>query len=172
MMKHTARIWKNPDKSLGETQRRRLIEWRKERVVTRIERPTRLGRAKAFGYKAKQGIAVVRVRVNKGKRKRPKFVGGRVPKKSGRFFSLAKSKKVRAEERASRKFPNMEVLNSYYVGEDGQHEWYECVLADRDNPSIKSDRSLKWVASGKHKGRAFRAKTSSGKGSNRIKIIK
>jgi ribosomal protein L15E len=93
MMKHTARIWKNPDKSLGETQRRRLIEWRKERVVTRIERPTRLGRAKAFGYKAKQGIAVVRVRVNKGKRKRPKFVGEGFPRNQGDSSLWRKARK-------------------------------------------------------------------------------
>jgi len=38
-----------------------------------------------------------------------------------RFCQLQpeKSKQVIAEEKAARKFPNLEVLNSYWVGEDG-----------------------------------------------------
>ena len=102
MYKHLSALWKAPKKTLGNSLKVRLVEWRKERVVSRVERPTRLDRAHALGYKAKQGVIVVRVRVNKGKRKRPKVTGGRVPKKSGVFFSIGKSKRLSAEEKASR----------------------------------------------------------------------
>ena len=98
MYKHLSALWKAPKKTLGNSLKVRLVGWRKENVVSRIEKPTRLDRARALGYKAKQGVIVVRVRVNKGKRKTPKVTGGRVPKKSGRFFPAGKSKRVRAEK--------------------------------------------------------------------------
>lgn len=75
----------------------------------------------------------------------------------------AKSLQRIAEERASRKHPNLEVLNSYWVGEDGKSKWYEVILMDRSHPSIQSDSELNWVCNPSHKGRAFRGKTSSGK---------
>jgi large subunit ribosomal protein L15e len=67
-----------------------------------------------------------------------------------------------AEERASRKFPNMEVLNSYWVGEDGRQKWYEVILVDGHHPAIRSDRQLQWLADPVHRGRAERGKTSAG----------
>ncbi|MEE9323716.1 MAG: 50S ribosomal protein L15e [Candidatus Aenigmarchaeota archaeon] len=150
-------------KNTKETQKKRLIVWRKERVVTKIERPTKPDRARSLGYKAKQGFVIARVRVRKGKRKRPKFKGGRVPKKMGRFFPTGKSKQLMGEEKAARKFPNLEVLNSYYVGDDGQHEWFEVVLLDPKNPNVLKDRERKWISEKQHKGRVFRSLTSSGK---------
>ncbi len=151
MLKYMAKLWKSPAKNLGEIQKHRLVEWRKEAVVTRIEKPTRINRARSLGYKAKQGFCIARVRVGKGMRKRPKPSGGRGPKKAGRFFPPGKSKQAIGEEKVARKFPNMEVLASYYVGEDGNFKWYEAVLVDRliDSP-IKGQR-----------GRAFRGKTPS-----------
>lgn len=151
MLKYMAKLWKSPAKNLGEIQKQRLVEWRKESVVTRIEKPTRIDRARSLGYKAKQGFCVARVRVGKGMRKRPKPSGGRGPKKAGRFFPPGKSKQAIGEEKVARKFPNMEVLASYYVGEDGNFKWYEAVLVDRNIESpIKGQR-----------GRAFRGKTPS-----------
>ena len=40
--------------------------WRKQGSVTRIERPTRIDKARSLGYKAKQGIVVARVKVRRG----------------------------------------------------------------------------------------------------------
>jgi large subunit ribosomal protein L15e len=151
------------DDKLKNIRKERLVEWRKERVVTKIERPTRPARARTIGYKAKQGFVAARVRVRKGKRKRPKFKGGRVPKKMGRFFPPGKSKQLIGEEKAARKFPNLEVLNSYYAGEDGQYEWFEVILLDPENPNVSKDRERKWISGKKHKGRVFRSLTSSGK---------
>ena len=45
----------------------------------------------------------------------------------------AKSIKTIAEERALRKYRNLRVLGSYFIGEDGSHKWIEVVLA---NPII------------------------------------
>ena len=57
----------------------------------------------------------------------------------------------------------MQVLNSYWVGEDGKYKWYEIILVDASHPGIKKDKDLKWMASGKHSGRVSRGLTSSGK---------
>lgn len=151
------------DKNLTGMWKKRLVGWRIEKVVTRLERPTRLKRARSLGYKAKQGFVVARVRVRKGKRKRPKFMGGRIPKKMGRFFPAGKSNKLLGEEKVARKFPNLEVLNSYYVGDDGQYEWFEVILLDPNNPNVSRDRKRKCFAEKQHKGRVFRSLTSSGK---------
>ena len=51
-----------------------------------------------------------------------------------------------AEERAARKYPNLEVLNSYWVWQDGQYKWFEIVMVDPSHPAIKSDKDVGWVA--------------------------
>jgi large subunit ribosomal protein L15e len=162
-MKAERAIWKKPKKNLGALWKKRLIEWRKEEVVVKLAKPTRIERARTLGYKAKQGFMVARVRVLKGKRKRPKFPGGRGPSKRGRFFTSGKSHKIMGEERAARKFPNLEVLNSYYVGEDGVYNWFEVIMVDPKHPSIASDKERNWISSEKHSGRVFKGMTSSGK---------
>ncbi|MBN1896369.1 MAG: 50S ribosomal protein L15e [Candidatus Aenigmarchaeota archaeon] len=154
-------LWKKPEKEMGSIYKDKLVQWRNEPVVTKLDNPTRLDRARSLGYKAKQGIIVARVKVVRGGRKTPKVAGGRRPKRSGRFFSLNKSKQQVAEEKASIRFSNMEVVNSYWVGEDGKSVWYEVILADRDHPSVKNDNELKWVSG--TRGRTKRGLTSAGK---------
>ena len=146
-----------------EAQKQRMVSWRKQTTVQRIDGPTRLERAHTLGYKAKQGYVVVRVKVKKGGRKVPDRAGGRKPKAAGRFFTLSKSKQVVGEERAARKFPNLEVLNSYWVGHDGVSEWFEVIMVDRSHPSIKADRSINWILENQHTGRVFRGLTSAAK---------
>ncbi len=165
MYHYIAMAWKRPyDGEHGELMRQRLMEWRRQPAIVRVEKPTRLDRARALGYKAKQGVVVVRVRVRKGGRRKPRPNKGRRPKRMGVYgFAPAKSLRLIAEERAQRKYPNLVVLNSYYVGEDGKYKWFEVILVDPHHPAIKSDPELKWVASGKHKGRPFRGLTSAGK---------
>lgn len=169
MYKYLAQIWKKPKEGLGEAYKENIVRWRNELAVTRIARPTRLDRARSLGYKAKQGVAVVRVRVKRGGRKTPKQAGGRRPRRAGRFFTLNKPKQQNAEEKAARKYKNMQVLNSYWVGEDGKYKWYEVVMADISHPAIKKDKDLKWVTSGKQRGRANRGMTSSGKKSRGLR---
>jgi len=165
MYHYIAEAWRRPyDGEHGELMKLRLIEWRKQPAILRIDKPTRLDRARSLGYKAKQGVIVVRVRVRKGGRRKPRPNKGRRPKRMGVYgFAPAKSIRLIAEERAQRKYPNMIVLNSYYVGEDGLYKWYEVILVDPNHPAIMSDPELSWVSSGKHKGRPFRGLTSAGK---------
>jgi large subunit ribosomal protein L15e len=132
-----------------EELKKRLIEWRKQPTVIRIEKPTKIYKARMLGYKAKQGIIVVRVRVRKGKMERERPDSGRRPKRMGTTrLTIKKSLRWIAEEKAQRKFPNLEVLNSYYVAEDGKYKWYEVIMVDPYHPAIKSDKNLSWIYRG------------------------
>ncbi len=157
--------WREKDDTyVRDIQWQRLIEWRNGPAIVRVERPTRIDRARALGYKAKQGFVVVRVRVRRGNLQRRRIKGGRRPKRKGMLrIPMRKSIQRIAEERASRKYPNLEVLNSYYVGEDGKHHYYEIIMVDPHHPAIINDKNVGWIASNKHRGRAFRGLTSAGK---------
>lgn len=156
--------WKNPDETYVKDLRwERLQEWREQGSIVKIRRPTRIDRARSLGYKAKQGIIVVRAKVRRGSRRNPRYVRGRRSHNMGKNKTTAgKSIQRIAEERASRKYPNMEVLNSYWVGEDGKAKWYEVILVDPSHPVIKSDNNLNWICNSSQKRRAFRGKTSAG----------
>ncbi len=121
-------------------------------------------RARSLGYKAKQGIAVARVQVRRGGRRVSRYVRARRSARMGKNRSTAgKSIQRIAEERASKRFPNMEVLNSYWVGQDGKLKYYEVILVDGHHPSIQADKNLAWLANSTHRGRAERGKTSAGR---------
>ncbi len=151
-------------KELWETSpayKSRLVQWRKEPVVLRLDRPSRLARARSLGYRAKQGYVIARTRIQKGGRMRPKIRKGRKPSKAGRFFTPLQSHQTIAEKRVARKFPNLEILNSYFVGEDGTHKFFEVILVDPSHPVIARDKKISWIAG--QTRRAFRGLTSSGK---------
>jgi len=158
-------FWANKGSEVfQELMKKRVMEWRNQPAVVRIERPTNLWRARVLGWKPKQGFILARVRVRKGGQRKPRPRSGRKTKGLGIIgHTVAKSLQWIAEERAARKYPNCEVLNSYWVGEDGQHEYYEVILVERDSPVIKSDPRIKWIAEKQHKGRVFRGLTSAGK---------
>jgi len=165
MYHYIALAWKKPyEGEHKDLMKERLIKWRRQPTIVRIEKPTRLDRARALGYKAKQGIIVVRVKVRKGGMRKERPNKGRRPKRMGVYgFAPAKSLRLIAEERAARKYPNLEVLNSYYVGEDGVYKWFEVILVDPHHPAIKSDPDLNWITGSVHRGRVFRGLTSAGK---------
>ena len=118
----------------------RVIQLRKEQAVLRLERPTRLDRARAIGYKAKEGVVVVRMRVSRGGMRKKRPVSGRRPKHMGvlKIKSDVSSQMV-AERRASERFRNMKLLGSYLIWEDGRFAWFECVLIDPAHPAIAAD---------------------------------
>jgi large subunit ribosomal protein L15e len=163
--KYIAEAWATPEKSfVDELMRQRLIEWRRQPTIFRVEKPTRLDRARKLGYKAKQGFIIARVRVRRGglRKQRPK--AGRRPKRMGvKKFKPAKSLRLIAEERAAKKFPNLEALNSYWVGEDGRSKWFEIIMVDPEHPVIKADKDINWICQKQHRGRVFRGLTSAGK---------
>jgi large subunit ribosomal protein L15e len=147
MYRHLKEAWKKPqDSYIKVVMMQRAIVWRKEPSSVRIDKPTRLDRARSLGYKAKHGVIVVRTRVRRGGRRKLRPVLGRRQKRMGvTKFTSAKSKQLIAEERTSRKYPNMEVLNSYWVWQDGRYKWYEVILVDPSHPAIKSDKDLGWL---------------------------
>ena len=153
---------KDKDYNYGAHYRQRVLKERNAgSSVMRLEGPSNLPRAHSLGYKAKQGIFVVLVRVSRGAGLFRRPTGGRRPKMMGmRKLTRGISKQVIAEKRAGKKFPNCEVLNSYWIGKDGKHYFYEVILVDRASPSVLSDSSLKWIAEGVHRHRAERGKTS------------
>ena len=163
--KYIAEAWAKPEKSfVGELSRERLVEWRRQSVISRIEKPTRLDRARKLGYKAKQGFIMVRVRVRRGGLRKVRPKAGRRPKRMGvKKFKPAKSLKLIGEERVARKFPNLEVLNSYWVGEDGRSKWFEVIMVDPSHPVIKTDKNINWICQKQHHRRVFRSLTSAGK---------
>jgi large subunit ribosomal protein L15e len=157
--------WKDPDNTyVKELQWRRMIEWRKAGAFQRVERPTRIDRARALGYKAKQGYVIVRARVRKGGLRKPQIKGGRRAKRKGmKKITMAKSIQRIAEERTAKRHPNLEVLNSYWVGEDGKHKYYEVIMVDPHHPVIKNDRKISWIGDAPHRSRVHRGLTSAGK---------
>jgi len=163
--KYIAEAWAKPEKSfVKELMRQRLIKWRKQSAIVRIEKPTRIDRARRLGYKAKQGFVLARVRVRRGglRKKRPK--AGRRPKRMGvKKYKPAKSMRLIGEERTGKKFPNLEVLNSYWVAEDGRSKWFEIIMVDPHHPAIKADKEVNWIAQKQHHKRVFRGLTSAGK---------
>jgi len=163
--KYIAEAWAKPEKSfVGELTRERLVKWRRQSVISRIEKPTRLDRARKLGYKAKQGFVMVRVRVRRGGLRKVRPKAGRRPKRMGvKKFKPAKSLKLIGEERVARKFPNLEVLNSYWVGEDGRSKWFEVIMVDPSHPVIKADKNINWICQKQHHRRVFRSLTSAGK---------
>jgi large subunit ribosomal protein L15e len=143
-------------------ERRRT--WRRQPAIVRIERPTRIDRARKLGYKAKQGFVLARVRVRRGSRQKPRPTRGRRSKRMGvTKITLGKSRQVIAEEKAERKFPNLRVLNSYWVGADGMYKWFEVILVDPKHPVIQADPRINWICDPVHEGRAVRGLTSAGK---------
>lgn len=161
MYQYIRESWKNPRENLGQLWQQRIIKWRQEPATIRLERPTRIDKARSLGYKAKQGFVIVRQRVDRGGRQRPQIRHPRRPKAMSRRKDLTMNYQAVAEQRAAKKYPNCEVLNSYYVGEDGLNYWYEIILVDRTNPSIAADSRISWIIG--HKGRASRGLTSAGK---------
>jgi large subunit ribosomal protein L15e len=144
--------------------RERMTEWRASGTVERISTPTKLSRARALGYKAKPGFVVVRVKVSRGGLHKPKIMGGRRPRRYGyNKLTHGKSDKWVAEERAQRRYPNMVLLNSYYLAEDGKHKFYEVMLVDPANPYISNDKNLGWTTESAQKGRVFRGLSTAGK---------
>ncbi len=158
MYKYVRELWKQPRENLGELWQKRIIEWKKENTTVRIEKPTRIDKARSLGYKAKPGYIVVRQRVMRQKRQRPKFSSGRRSKHMRRKKIVKMAHQWIAEQRAQKNYVNCTVLNSYPVGEDGKYKWFEIILVDRMSPSIKADPRINWIC--EERGRAARGLTS------------
>jgi large subunit ribosomal protein L15e len=171
MYHYISEAWNTPSESyVKQLQWERLIQWRKDENYIRVEHPTRLDRARKLGYKAKQGFVVVRGRVRKGSLRKRQIRKGRRAKRRGiTKLTTGKSLQRIAEERCAKRYPNLEVLNSYWVGQDGLQEWFEIILVDPHHPVIKADKNINWICAKQHKNRAFRGLTAAGKAGRGLK---
>jgi large subunit ribosomal protein L15e len=162
---HVKEAWRDLDKGyLRDLLRQRMVAWRRSPAITRVERPLRIDRARDLGYRAKQGFVVARARVRRGGLRKPAIRAGRRPKRMGiNKITMAKSIQRIAEERSAKRFPNLEVLNSYWVGQDGMHKYYEVILVDPAHPAVANDPRVHWILERQHHGRVYRGLTSAGK---------
>jgi large subunit ribosomal protein L15e len=159
--KYMRDAWKDPRGNMGPLYRQYLMKWRREPSTLRIDYPTRLDRARSLGYRAKQGIFIVRQHVLHRAHRRPDWDGGRHSSNMTSVLNLQLNFRAIAERRANKAYPNCEVLNSYLVGKDGKSMWYEVILVDRAHPAILADHILKWVGLPANRQRAARGLTSS-----------
>lgn len=165
LYKEVANFWKKrSSQAFKDAQKPRLIQWRREETTTRVQRPLRIDRARALGYKAKPGYVIVRTKVRRGARRMQRPNRGRsrgknlaVDKTSGRNLRWM------AETRTSRKYTNLEVLGSYWVGQDGKDKWFEIILVDPVHPSIIADHRINWMRKKVQQGRTYRGLTSAGR---------
>ena len=135
---HIGDQWKSPSKEHKALQKDRLFRYRREEATVKVERPTRIDRARALGYKAKQGYIMARTRIRRGGMHKHAITSGRRAKRTGiAKITVRKSLQKIAEERTAKKYPN--------------------------HPVIMADPKINWICSRAHKGRVHRGLTSSGK---------
>jgi len=166
MYHYLRQAWKSPD---IKVLRERMIDWRKGNSITKVDKPLRLDRARNLGYKDKKGVMIVRVKLKRGGHKRPRPNKGRRSKRLHTRKNLGMNYKWIAEQRAGRKFKNLEVLNSYMIGKDGVHYFYEVILLDPERKEIQKDKQLSFVSKPGNKGRVFRGLTSAAKKSRGLR---
>lgn len=165
MYYYIKKAWKKPDK---KTLRERMVEWRKSKVISRVDKPLRIDRARSLGYRDKKGFVIIRIRVKRGGHKRSRPNKGRRSKRLHTRKNLRMNYKWIAEQRVARKFPGLEVLNSYLIGKDGINYFYEVILVDPKRPEIKSDKKINWIIDSGKK-RPMRGTTSPGKKSRGLR---
>jgi large subunit ribosomal protein L15e len=153
--KYIAETLQKQYKERNAVYRAKIIAWRAGPAMVRVEKPANIARARILGYKSKQGYIVVRTRVDKGRRTRRRSSGGRKHKNYYMFVQPQLSHQAIAEQRVNRIYRNMEVLNSYWVGEDGNYKFFEIILADPTKPSVN-------VSSAMRQGKSFRGLTAAG----------
>ena len=146
MYRQISKTWQHMFREKGANMRARAVELRKQPAMLRVERPWRLDRARALGYKSKEGVAVIRMRVSRGGMRKQRPTSGRRPKHMGVLkIKSAVSSQAVAERRVRERHPNMRLIGSYPVWEDGFHAWYECILIDPMHPAIRKDYNYRRV---------------------------
>ena len=137
-------VWLKMLKENPMELRQKAVIWRNQNAVTRVEKPSRIARARRLGYKAKQGIIVIRMRVGTGGMRKQRPRGGRRPKHLGVTKIKADvSMKQVSERRVLERYPNMKLLGSYFLYKDGMHYWFEIILADPSHPRIAKDKEMR-----------------------------
>ena len=147
-------------------QRVRAWEYRHQKRIIPLTRPTRPEKARRLGYKRKGGYCIFRVRIRRGGRKKPVHRGitfGK-PKTAGVLGrKLVKNSRVVAEQRVGNKFGNVRILNSYWVNQDSIFKWFEVICIDPMRKNIRTDPAINWICKSVAKRRDVRGLTSAGR---------
>ncbi len=126
--KYIAKSFESSLKERSTEFKQRLQKWRKANTIARAEGPSNPVRARTLGYKAKKGYVIVRVKIKRGKRARRKADQGRKPGRTVKYRAPGRSLGFYAENKASLRYPNLCVVNSYPVGTDGVFAYFEVIL--------------------------------------------
>ncbi|MDJ0269405.1 MAG: 50S ribosomal protein L15e [Aigarchaeota archaeon] len=136
-------MWRKRPEELRELMKKRLMKWRREKSIVRVERPLRIDRARQLGYRAKQGVVVLRVRVRKGGFQKPRPRAGRRPKAIGVVkHKVNVTMKEEAINKVRKRYPNLHVLGAYPLAYDSLYKWFEVIAVDPHHPAIKNDTNL------------------------------
>lgn len=164
--KHITETFEKHNHSYESDHWKRMIQLRRGPTTVRNSnnRPINLPRARSLGYKAKQGyiLAITKVRRGTMAKIRPKM-GRKAANLAVSKITTKKNLRWIAEERTAKKFPNLEVLNSYKVGSDGKSHYFEVILVDPNHPVIKADPKINWISRKNNTRRVYRGLTSAGK---------
>jgi large subunit ribosomal protein L15e len=163
MYHYMGQAWKKPTAAHTEEIRNQMISWRAGPRIAKLEKPTRLDRARILGYKAKKGFVIFRVTIERGGRKKARPTTKRRSKRFSIKRLLHMSYQWVAEQRVQKEYRNLEVLNSYKLGKDGRFYFFEVITVDRNSPEIKADPQLKFLTTPENKFRALRGLTSAAK---------
>ena len=166
MYYYIKQAWKKPE---TKTLRERMVKWRDSEAFTKVDKPLRLDKARALGYKDKKGFVIIRARVKRGGHKRSRPNKGRRSKRLHTRKNLMMNYRGIAEQRVEKKYKNLVVLNSYQIGKDGMHYFYEVICVDPLMPEIQNDKTINWICRPENQKRAMRGLTSAGKKSRGLR---
>lgn len=165
--KYLEELWKKKQSDvLRFLMRVRCWEYRNLPTIHRVSRPSRVERARRLGYKAKQGVAIYRVRIRRGSRKRAVSKGivyGKPASVGINQRKTTRSLQAIAEQRVGIRVKGLRVLNSYWVGQDGMYKYFEVIVVDPAHKAIRRDPRINWICNPVHKRRDARGLTSAGK---------
>jgi len=67
------------------------------------------------------------------------------------------------EERVGRRCPNLRLLNSYWINQDGVYKYFEVILVDPSHNAIRNDPRISWIVAPAMKHRELRGLTAAGR---------
>ena len=165
--KYLQELWrKKQSDTIRFVMRVRCWEYRQLAVIHKVTRPSRLDKARALGFKQKQGYVIYRCRIRRGGRKRAVHKGcvhGKPVHQGIRKLKKARSHRSVAEEKVGRHCSNLRLLNSYWVGQDAAQKFFEVICVDPTHNAIRRDPRINWICSEKHNRREVRGLTAAGK---------
>ena len=101
----------------------RMIQWRKNPTIIKLDKPNRLDKARMLGYKDKQGYVVVNIKVGRGGMRKSRPKSGRRQRHIGttRIKSSMNMGTI-SENRVLNKYPNLSLIKNNFFSRGSQIE--------------------------------------------------